>query len=185
MGKKKDNAGLHSARFTKRLGDRVQQFASDARGGIYTGDRLASDLATGVTDLLDLWSTFWGFGASPQVGSADFGTHPSVDWKTGLSTSVKVTDAVPTDNSAQFPANQALNAAALKLRPVDGSAAVNLQLTQVTINDDDGFNLTVSVKDLTPGNGAVAAGEYFATLYYTTQTDPTKVFVTMIRGTVT
>ena len=91
-------------------------------------------------------------------------------------------DEVPAD--AVFPANPVLNPAALKLRPVDGGATVNLQITAVDILDD-GYELKVYVKDLSPGNGSVAAGEYFAMLYYTTPADPTKVFATIIRGIVT
>jgi len=181
--RKKDKAAAHAARFANRASDRLAKFAKDARGGTYDGNRLASDVSNSLIDVVDLWSTLLGFGASPQVGNADFDEHPSADWKAGQTTMVRIVDQVPED--AVFPANPVLNAAALKLHPVDGGAAVNLQVTQVQ-RDDDGFQLTVSVRDLSPGMGAVAAGEYFATLYYTTPADPaTKVFATVLRGVVT
>ena len=180
--KKKDKAAEHAKHFANRFSDRVQKFASDARGGKYDAARLASDLANSVIDTIDLWGNFLGYGASPQVGLADFQDHPSADWKNGLDTMVTVASEVPT-TGITWPANGALNATALKLRPVDGGAAVNLQLTQVKV-DEDGYQLTVSVKDLSPGAGSVAAGEYLGTLYYTDSAS-VNVFVAVIRGIVT
>jgi hypothetical protein len=180
---KKDRPAKQAARFANRASDRLGKFAKDARAGTYDANRLASDVSNSLIDLVDLWSGFLGLGASPQVGIADFAEHPPVDWKAGQATMVRIIDQVPED--AVFPANAALNVNALKLHPIDGGATVNLQVTQV-LREDDGYQLTVSVRDLTPGPGNVAAGEYFATLYYTTPAAPAvKVFTNVLRGVVT
>jgi hypothetical protein len=49
--------------------------------------------------------------------------------------------------------------------PVDGGAVVKLDLLSVTVEDDDGLQLSVVVQDT--GRPVIAPGEHFGNLYYT------------------
>ncbi len=175
MAKGKET-GTHLSRFANRGGQRVRQFIRDAAkpGGV-AGDRLAFDVGRGVSDWINLWTGLLGFGASPQVGVADFGGFKGGTWKGGQDTNVLLADALP-DNPT-FPGSGTIN-----LAPIDGGATVNLTVTGVEILDD-GFELKVSVRDTTTGP-PVAVGEYFANLYYTVPPSTTKQFAALIRAAV-
>jgi hypothetical protein len=186
--KKQNRGGDHAARVANRGSDRVQEFLRNARGGGagINADGFARMWSSAIADVIDLWGTFLGFGSSFQVGVADLGDQPLGTWQGGVTTIVRVQDQIPED--ATFPADTTLNAGALKLRTVDGGVVVDLQLTGVD-RLDDGYQLRVSVKDLSPQpnppNPPVAGTDYFGNLYYTTTNDPTPVLAALIRGHVT
>jgi hypothetical protein len=154
----------------------------DARGGIYDGTRLASDLSGAAVDMVDLWTGMLGFGPSAQVPIVDFKERKPADWKGGLIATALLSDPVPTNAIFPVPGNPA-GLAVLKLRTIDGTASVDLQLMGVDVLDD-GVQLLVSVEDVTAGAGTVASGEYFVTLYYTVPPDLTKQFAALVRGAV-
>ncbi len=124
MAKGKET-GTHLSRFANRGGQRVRQFIRDAAkpGGV-AGDRLAFDVGRGVSDWINLWTGLLGFGASPQVGVADFGGFKGGTWKGGQDTNVLLADALP--DNATFPGSGTIN-----LAPIDGGATVNLTVTGV------------------------------------------------------
>jgi hypothetical protein len=176
--KKKPGAARHAARFANRTGDRLRALVQDARAGTYDAQRFAQDIASSLTDALDLWVGVLGYGASPQVGVVDYGAQPQATWKGGVTSVVTLAEAVP-DNPV-FPTG------GLRLARVDGSLTVDLQLTDAeVVADSDGFQLTVSFRDMTPAGGTLPPGDYFGNLFYTTSTDPTKRFAALVRGTVT
>src|SRR5262249_32205349 len=168
MAKKGQESNLRSGRFVNRAGNRWRNFMRDARAGSFDANRMARDTSDAVVDAIDLWMGLLGLGASPQVGVADFGPQRQITWKGGVDTTVLLGDVV--DATAVFPTG----AGGLQFKPVDGGGLpVQLQLMGVEILED-GLELKVSVKDVTPGMGSVGVGEYFANLYYTVPSGVTK-----------
>jgi len=170
-----DRASRHVKRALDRASARAERLMKDRT---IDANRLTIEATNAFLDGMDVLRAIFGGGSgSPQVSIADFGDKPSADWVAGLDITVRLIDDVP--SSATWPANAALNANALKLRKLDGTA-VDLQLTNVD-RRDDGYELKISMKDL--GAAAVAAGEYFAPLFYTDGGN--KFFACLIRGKVT
>jgi hypothetical protein len=176
MAKKDGGASKHASRFANRASERLKKAAIDARAGRFNAQRLAEDISNTAVDAIDLWTALLGFGASPQVGVAIFDA-PQGTWKPGgVTTTVVLSDPVPDD--AVFPG-------ALKFRLLDGTATVDLQLTNVE-SREDGLELKISAKDVTPGAGNVAVGEYYVNLSYTSvSTGPGSFFAALLRAKVT
>jgi hypothetical protein len=182
MGRKKGNFGRHAGRIGNRVAGRAKNFVNLARAQSYDHVQLAKDIAGTVMDVADFWGVLFGGGGSPALPVVNLGPKTDVVWKAaGDTKTVLLDEAVPED--ALWPLGGGGNPPLLKLRPVDGGAAVNLDLQAVTIKDEEGLELEVTVR----GTGAapIAVGEYFGNLYFTSASlGPGNHFAAVLRATV-
>jgi hypothetical protein len=165
MPPKKGGFPKQASRIGNRISDRAKNFVKLARSGNYDQTQLAKDVGGSILDVVDFWGSLFGSGASPAVPVVDLGPQPDAVWKAGGQKGGVVLDN-PVPDDAKWPlGGGGGNSPLLSLRPVDGGAAVRLDLLSVTVEDDDGLQLSVVVQDT--GNPVIASGEYFGNLYYT------------------
>jgi hypothetical protein len=171
---KKGKFAQHANRVGNRVSERAKRFVADARSGTYDHLRLSADVANSITDVVDFWSGLFGGGASPSVGIADLGSAPAALWKAGRSITVLVNDPVPGD---------AAWVAVTLQRSVAGGGTSHLDLQTVSIQDDEGFELRVTVMDT--GGPVMATGEYFGILLYDSVSAGGRFFAAVIKATLT